>query len=75
MNDILSIWTVVEKPSDLDCAFSARRWEIGAGGTSTATDDVLTANSLAELRQLLPWGLYRLDRFADDDPAIVETWI
>ena len=76
MTDNVEMWTIVRNPADLPgVAYSARLWLIEPGGLSTATDRLLTAPTLDQLRAMLPPGLYRLDRFADDEAAIVETWL
>jgi len=35
----------------------------------------VTASTLEELREKLPFGLHRLPRNPNDDPVIVETWV
>lgn len=39
------------------------------------TDQVLEAATLDELRDLLPPGLSRIERFPEDDPNILEVWL
>lgn len=39
------------------------------------TNCLIRANSLKEIRELLPDGLTRLPRAENDDPNIIETWI
>lgn len=41
----------------------------------TATNTLIRAASLEEIRALLPPDLARLERSADDDPNIIEVWM
>ena len=61
-----------------------RRLEVkGEVNSITVYDDfahhpeaiLAVADSLEQARAAIPRGLQRLDRLADDDPVIVETWI
>lgn len=66
----MNVWTVYNSPKDYPGKFVARRWEL-----TTPTDDVIVADTLDEVRERLPLGLYPLDRHPGDDPVIVETWL
>lgn len=70
----LSVWTVTENPSDHPGKFVARRHVVGRGEVRP-TDDHHIADTLAEVRDMLPAGLYPLPRQPGDDPVIVESWI
>lgn len=70
----MSQWVVYERPRDYPNKFVLRRWDIRAG-SMIATDDLQTADSLAAIRKAVPAGLYRLKRFEEDDPCIVEVWL
>ena len=70
----MSQWVVYDHPLDYPDKFVARRWDIYVGVLS-ATDDLHLAETLDEARLLIPPGLYRLARFEDDDPCIVEIWL
>lgn len=70
MADSLSIWTVTENPSDFPGKFVARRTEVGAG----PTDDHHVAETLDEVRAMLPPDLIRMTRVPADDSVIVEVW-
>lgn len=72
--DVLHVWTVYARPSDYPDKFVARRWDI-SNGVTVATSDMFTADSLEEVRTLLPQGLHCLRRFSGDDPTIAETWL
>lgn len=69
-----SIWTVYQSPLDYPGEFVARRWVIGVG-VAHATDEVRRADTLENLRRILPPGLYRLPRQRGDEPQIVESWV
>jgi len=70
----LEIWTVYDRPLDYPESFVARKSVVGASAV-TMTHEMFTADTLDELRALLPRGLYRVHRFAQDDPNIVEVWL
>jgi hypothetical protein len=74
----MSQWVVYRHPRDYPAKYVARRWDVrspGHGAQVIATDEVKLANTLDEIRRLIPPGLYCLNRFEDDDPCIVEVWI
>jgi len=73
-SEALSIWTVYDHPLDRPDDFVARRFEILRMHV-TATNDVLTAPTLEQLRDKLPPGLTLLPREALDDAKIVESWV
>jgi hypothetical protein len=69
--DVLSMWTIYRSPADHPGKYVARRFEL-----DRPNRDVLIADNLVEVRApLLARGLYRLDRYPDDDPVIVEVWL
>lgn len=70
----LSIWNVYDHPSDFPEGFLARRAEISPGWVQH-TNDILTAETLQDLRDLLPYGLTMLPRNENEDPVIVEVWL
>jgi hypothetical protein len=72
--EFLHIWTVYDHPTDQPDCYVARLWIIGDGQIKSS-NDMFTADTLDELRRLLPPGLNRLDRFDQDDPKIVEVWL
>lgn len=65
----LAIWTVYNNPKDFPDLYVARKWI-----NDKPTQEVLTADSLEGLRDLLPAGLVCMDSHSNDDPVIVETW-
>lgn len=75
-NNILSMWTVYDRPTDYPNNFVAREWHIVAGDTPPIARGVLLFNTLEELRADMEGrGLVALARFPDDDPKIVESWL
>jgi hypothetical protein len=73
-NDILTGWTIYDHPRDYPDCFVARKWLAQRGGV-VATTEMFTADTLDELRALLPPGLTCLARLPGDEPQIVEVWI
>lgn len=71
---VLSMWTVYRHPLDYPDSFVARRWDIGSGVTNV-TNDMFVADTLIEVRALLPPGLVCMERLPHDQPQIVEVWI
>jgi hypothetical protein len=67
-------WTIYDHPSDYPQSFVARRWVV-VDGEVVPTTDMFTADTLVELRAMLPPGLICFQRSRDDDSAIVECWI
>lgn len=65
-----SIWVVYDSPREYPSKFVARRW-IG----TEPTNEVLVADNLFSVREMLPLGLIPFKRNECDNPAIVETWI
>tara|TARA_R110000868_G_scaffold118062_9_gene313341 strand:- start:2909 stop:3136 length:228 start_codon:yes stop_codon:yes gene_type:complete len=75
MDSTLDIWTITQNPSDHPGKFVARKHVIRAGETAV-TEDHHIADTLEEVRQMLPRrGLIRLPRARGDDPVIVESWL
>jgi hypothetical protein len=73
--DVLEIWTVYERPRDFPAfRFVVRVHEVRAGAHGP-TGRAWGAQTLEDVRSVIPPGLYRMDRNPDDDPIIVETWL
>lgn len=71
---VLSMWTVYDKPEDFPHCFIARRFDVDKGGVSTTTNILISAN-IDRLRTVFKAdGLVCMPRLPDDDPKIVETW-
>ena len=73
-DDALSLWTVYRYPRDYPDSWVARRIIVRAAQT-LMTNDMYIAETLQEIRALLPKGLHRLDRSPHDDPVITEVWL
>lgn len=71
--DKLVIWSVTTGTKDFGNRYVAR--PIVAPALHPRQEDgYLIADTLSGLRQKLPHGLSRMDRYPTDDPVIVETW-
>ncbi|TMQ14145.1 MAG: hypothetical protein E6J90_27310 [Deltaproteobacteria bacterium] len=70
----LECWTIYCSPRDYPGQFVARKF-LATAPAPTATSDVFVAESLEEVRALLPRGLVRFARSELDDSRIVETWL
>jgi hypothetical protein len=72
-NGFLHMWSVYDHPKDQPNHFVARLWLIG-DGKLIPTNDMFIADTLEEVRSLLPPGLVCVPRDPGDDPVILETW-
>jgi len=68
----LSLWAVYLKP---EVVLPSDRYVAVRVSGGEVTSDMIVAQSLDRLRELLPRGLIRLERDPEDDPSIVEIWI
>lgn len=69
MNSI-DTWVIYNKPTDYPNNYVARKFINNAPSTT-----IHVADSLEEIRKLVPEGLFKIERFPNDDPKIVEVWI
>jgi len=67
-------WVICDHPRDYPDQFVLRRWDI-IGSIPVPTDEIFLAKTLPEIRAKIPRGFYRLERFEDDDPCILEVWV
>lgn len=74
---VLITFTIYEKPKDYPDKFVVRRWAVVRGQPNPVPDPKAWAvtDSLEQARASLPPGLVCIDRYAQDDPVIVETWV
>ena len=72
--DIVEQFVVYKHPRDFPDQFVLRRWWI-SGPDPEATNDYRLADTLAGVRELVPWDCVCLHRYPEDDPTIVEVWI
>lgn len=76
IQDILSIWTLYDRPIDMPEYYVARRFEVKAGGEGGPTFDYIRDSDLERLRsEMKNRGLYRILRDPRDDPKIIESWV
>lgn len=73
--DALAIWTIYARPRDYPDHFVARKFLVGPNNQPLATQDMFVADSVEEVRALLPPGLVCLARSPSDDLRIVESWL
>lgn len=69
----LSMWVVTRNPTDYPGQFVAREWLIG-GEALGATLNHHVADTLDDVRDMIPPGLVQVDRHPKDAPVIVECW-
>lgn len=70
------LWVIYDSPLDYPGRFVVRCHVIPHGsGKSVPCRGAFICKSLDEARAYLPTDLLRLERFADDEPQIVEVWI
>lgn len=67
---LVPVWVIYQRPKDYPRKFVARLWNLDEP-TATA----LVADTLEEVRGLLPAGLVRIERNPLDDPVILEAWV
>jgi hypothetical protein len=70
----MHLWVIYDHPRDFPDRFVARKHHV-VPGASGPTLEILTADTLDDLRAKLPAGLVLLSRHPMDDPVIVETWL
>lgn len=71
---VLQMWVIYQHPLDYPDSFVLRRWIITDAGAKP-TMDVQVASSLVAIRSHVPMHCYRIDRYTDDEPHIVEVWM
>lgn len=74
--EVITFWTIYQRPIDLHhSVFAMRRWTLDSDGEGKPSLGFLTADTLPELRDLLPPGCYPMGRTMSDDPKIIEVWM
>jgi hypothetical protein len=72
----MSLWTIYDSPTDFPGKFVARRHDIFRDRKEPqVSEEHFVADSLDEIRNLIPFGLACLTRSEEDDAKIVETWL
>jgi len=75
MGEILSIWTLFDRPTDAPDCYVVRRFEVHLNSVK-ATSDAHYSLHIERLRNLmLERGLHCIGRSEGDEPQIVESWI
>lgn len=67
----LTVWTVYHNPKDYPGHWVLRAHDVPGGPRA----DCHVSKSYKGVREQVPMGCVRLDRTADDDPVIFETWV
>jgi hypothetical protein len=74
--ELLSIWVVYDHPLDWPDYYVARRHVALPASIAGPTDEMILDKNLDRIRRdMQQRGLVKLDRFPEDDPKIMETWI
>lgn len=68
-------YVIYKYPEDFPRSYVVRVWRMVYGNQFTPDDDYQLAENLNQARELIPEGMYQLDRSESDDPFIVEVWI
>ncbi|HEY7234541.1 MAG TPA: hypothetical protein VH539_10355 [Gemmatimonadaceae bacterium] len=75
-DDALDVWVVYQSPRDYPGRWVVRRQRARRDGTVVPDPKpLIVCDSLDVARSVLPRGLFRLPRFEQDEPQIVEAWI
>jgi hypothetical protein len=69
------MYVVYCRPSDFPNSFVVRRFTVGDRGTVPDPLPFAVGNTLEAVRAVVPFGLYRMDRWRLDEPQIVEFWL
>jgi hypothetical protein len=72
-NGALLAWSIYDHPLDYPNSFVCRPFATKGG--AVPLDVVLRANTLAQIRAMLPYGLACFSRSPSDPAFLVETWI
>jgi hypothetical protein len=71
----LRMFTVYRNPADYPGKYVLRGASIVPNAVINDPEPTAVADTLAEVRAAVPWGLVPMHRAIDDLPIIVETWI
>lgn len=71
---LLTIWTIYRHPADYPTKWVLRPFMVTRGAAVPAAE-VVTADSLEEIRPHVPEGLVLLARDPPDDPVVFESWV
>jgi hypothetical protein len=73
--EVLTIWTIYQNHPAHPGQFVVRAYDVLAGGHTVARAESVVRDTLPEAREVVPCGLYWMNRNPVDDPTIVETWV
>jgi len=73
--EILDMWVIYDRPSDYPDKYVVRKWAIMSKAAPLASVGQSVHDTLDQAREAIPQGLFKLDRFIDDDLAIKEVWV
>lgn len=73
--DELVLYTIYDHPKDYPDNFVVRAFILAADGKQYASKECKLATTLEEARKFVPPDKVLTQRYANDDPVIVETWI
>jgi hypothetical protein len=70
----VTIWTIYKHPVDYPTKWVLRSSTVTRGVEEPAAE-IVTADSLEEIRAHVPEGCVMLDRDPADDPIVFESWV
>ena len=72
----MEMWTIYARPADFpEVPFLVRGWLVLPNGALVPSGAVAFADTLEQARNVLPKGLMRFERDAEDEAQIVESWM
>lgn len=76
VQNVMSMWTVYDRPSDYPKSYVARRYDVRPNEVSMSAS-IIIAPTLTKLRNILAFDLHLtcIRRDPNDDPVILETWL
>lgn len=67
----LTMWTIYRNPADCPGSWVVRAHDVPGGPREFCE----VCSSLKDAHRRIPFGLVRVNRFPEDEPQIVETWM
>jgi hypothetical protein len=74
MANHLTLYVITKNPKDYPGKFVVRPQTVGQRGLLSYGEPIV-GETLEEVRDALPPGLYNIGRMKNDDPVILEVWI
>lgn len=74
LEGVLEMWTVYYDLKDYPGRYVARKFWVTKSGASPSKE-LVTGATLDDVRKQIPPGLVCMQRYAADDPCIVEVWL